>query len=120
MAIIHLPGIGDTVVASCYGNVTDHQDAKSMVDHIAKAIALIGKPFIVGGDWNVEPHVSADWWKATGCPHVLCRSNKTTCRAAEGGSELDYFIVHPKIAMISSEVEQKDPPSRTQQFRSTS
>ena len=105
MAMIHLPGIGDTVVASCYGNVTDHHDTKSMVDHIAKAIALTGKPYIVGGDWNVEPHVSADWWKATSCPHVVCGSNMSTCRAAEGGSELDYVIVHPKIAMISSEVQ---------------
>ena len=63
-------------------------------------------PFIVGGDYNVDPDTMAAWLEEA-CPGraTVVASTDDTCFGPQGSSALDYFVTSPLAARLISGVQ---------------
>ncbi len=74
---------------------------QQLVQTIGEHAAAHGRPWVAGGDWNVEPQELQESAAFAGLGGVVVSSGAPTCFSGEGGetkSELDYFVVDRRIA----------------------
>ena len=71
----------------------------AILQHLAKQLATLAAPWIVGGDFNIEPHAleQGHWWGALGAIFVVPETPEGTFRAQGVHIVYDYFIVHPTL-----------------------
>jgi hypothetical protein len=65
---------------------------------ISKATARSGKPFLWGGDWNVSPAEVQEILASMNIPGVVVAPKMSTCVTTNGGSVIDFFVTHRKLA----------------------
>ena len=58
---------------------------------------------ILGGDFNISPKLMAKWLTDNGHPHKVLCQHRNTYVAANGASNIDYFVVSPELAAIMTE-----------------
>ena len=76
------------------------QDATGELLHtVARAAREWGKPYLIGGDFNAEPPLIADWLRQHWGPCRPIYTKEATCNSAVGIARvLDFFLVSPILA----------------------
>eukprot|EP00972_Heterocapsa_arctica_P042747 6303822-Heterocapsa_arctica.AAC.2 len=74
---------------------------------VGAVIPAMGKSYIIGADWQMEPEfLPAGWVKAIG-GHIRA-AGKPTCNSWASASGIDYFVVGKAVEMCAMEVEVLD------------
>ena len=72
---------------------------RELLTHVVGQLQALGAPWIIGGDFQVEPEIVAevDSLKAARACVIAPQTACGTCRHAYGSSEIDYFIVSDAV-----------------------
>eukprot|EP00972_Heterocapsa_arctica_P076744 11319513-Heterocapsa_arctica.AAC.1 len=74
---------------------------------VGAAVQAMGKSYIIGADWQMEPgFLPAGWVKAIG-GHIRA-AGKPTCISWACTSEIDYFVVGKAVEMCAMSLEVLD------------
>jgi len=78
----------------------------AIMQHLAKMLATLSAPWILGGDFNMEPEVLEQgyWWSALGAVIVAPQGVGGTCRTRGTKRIYDYFVLHPMLKPYVQEV----------------
>ena len=90
--------LGDVVLISVYGVCGGGVAAnRPLWETLAAFLAEVGKPFVLGGDFNLSPAEVATLVGESSLPAVVCPAGGPTCFAITP-AELDFFVVHRRLA----------------------
>ncbi len=86
---------GGILVASLYAYTGPDAEARNadLINLVARQLAAVRLPFVIGGDWNTSPQALAE----TGFPQRLrafvATAGVASYISAGAASELDYFVI---------------------------
>ena len=88
---------------SIYGSDRDSAITAQLVEDIVKA-SPADTPLLLGGDFNVQPAVAAEWLAAYPGLHVV-RPLVPTCRSGGAESVIDFFVVSTALMHLLGPVD---------------
>ena len=73
-----------------------------ILDQIGQVLRAFGRPFVLGGDWQVDREVleASGWLGAVGGVVVAPPANVFTCVTSKSASAIDYFVVAVPLAPL--------------------
>jgi hypothetical protein len=103
-ALVPISEIGDIMFISIYGYDGNVAETKETLRTIAQLLATVGKPFVIGGDFNANPAVVFTLLHELNFPATVLAPMGTTCQSAHHVSCIDFFVVHPKIHALCKDL----------------
>ena len=79
----------------CYTGSGVEMQAKNadLLELVARELAAVHLPFVVGGDWNMPPEALAATGMAPRLRACIVRTGATTYTSGETETEIDYFLI---------------------------
>ena len=85
-------------------NEADGDINQRLLFQVGTVVHAFAKPFVVGGDWQMEHDVLPSGW-VQAAHGAIKRVGQPTCISTAAASEIDYFVVGHGMQLFLCEVE---------------